>query len=70
MKTWLVITFVLIGSVAQAQAPTLQATLEKAKETERLALVELQKTGPYLLFKAASEARQQLEAVIKAQPAK
>jgi type II secretory pathway pseudopilin PulG len=58
---------VLMAAPAAAQAPTLKAAVEKARETEQRAMLALQATDAYKLWKAASDVRQQLDALIKAE---
>jgi hypothetical protein len=59
---------VLVGGPVSAQAPT--SVLVKLQEAEQRALAALQATDAYKLFKVISEARQQQEALMKAEAAK
>ena len=68
MRTpFVLVCLLLAGASVSAQAPSLKAALAKAQEAEQRALALVQATDEYKAYKAASEARQQLEALVKAE---
>lgn len=71
MKTWLVIGLVLIGSVAEAQAPaSLQKALQEAQANLAKRAAALQASDVLKDYEAAKAHVETLTALIKAEAAK
>ena len=67
MRALLIVAFVLVGSVAQAQAPTLAIALEQAKANLAKRATALQASDVFKDYEAAKALVATVEALVKAE---